>query len=378
MGEELPGFQKTTDWLAKHPNLEVANQITAALVSVSALKPQVLALQHAEGWFSEYGGADIGYSFLTLDFLARHIGDRDIEAAAGRLLEFLRHFPVTGGEFSSRATNHCFPYGVEKFAAAGNESARQLLSDVRAFQPSADDTYTAYFYFNSYCLAACDVQLPAEPLPRKSDRQKWFPGAGLLVVNNDAYSAVINTRKGVWRASDERGRVYGDAGYVAVGADGRVWASARAAEETSPELGENSVKIRKSFALVDTGLPLRRHVVAFKFVTNLLLNIPALACWFSKLVKRRKINKSTPGSASVTRSWTFKASAIAVEDELQTTGLSVRELLRVSGGAGMHSPSSMLFGSELAKLKGVDVLASEAKALKETGKVTHRSETVFQ
>ena len=51
-----------------------------------------LAHQSEEGWFSELGGADLGYSSLALDYLMiywRLAGDDRAALAASRLLEFL-------------------------------------------------------------------------------------------------------------------------------------------------------------------------------------------------------------------------------------------------------------------------------------------------
>ncbi len=346
LGETLPDFQVTTNWLVQHPNCAVGNQVLAALdvVDDGAFKAKILSLQHAEGWFPEYEGADIGYSLLSLDYLARiwrRTGDRAVMVAAQRLLNFLRHFPVGGGEFSSRSTTHCFAYGVETFASAGDENARRILADVRATidRVNPDDTYTAYFYSNSYCLAACDLPCLAEPLPRIQEPHAWFPGAGLAIVNTVNYNAVVNTRTGVWQAGTA-----GDAGYVVV-QDGTVWASGRAPTQSAPRIERSAdglvVEIEKHFHRVDTSLPLTQHVVVFKLVTNWFLKLSALATWFAVFVKRRKIHSTVPSAILLRRRWVF-GEAIQVDDQIVGAARS-ESLYRAQDAVGMHSPSAQFY-----------------------------------
>jgi hypothetical protein len=109
-----------------------------------------------------------------------------------RLLAFLVYFVhpdgTVGGEYGSRATTHCFPYGLELLAAAGWSYAQWMLGHIRPAieqgrMPSpltVDDIYAAYFYINSFCQAGY-VSRPLRPAQRlECIRNRFFPGAGLL------------------------------------------------------------------------------------------------------------------------------------------------------------------------------------------------------
>lgn len=333
----INALDETCAWLRRHQNLPVANQMVAGLLAHDCLrrldsrresdyagwKSATLSLQHAEGWFPEYGGADIGYSLLTLDLLthlARRCRDADIGKAVAKLEEFLSWCLLPVHDFGSRGAIHGFRY-----------AGPNVLT--------ADDTYAAYFYVNSACLQAAGA--PLLELPVMLGR-KVFPGAGFVAHRTAAYHAVINTQRGAWRVQYANGRRAGDAGYVVKTADGKLWTSGRP-EATAPDITDTGVTVVKRLAALDADLPLVRHVVAFKWVTNVLLEIPALAYWFAGFVKRRKVCAGRAGSLQVRRQWRFSETGVEVEDALPAEAASS---WRAGEGTGMHSPSSQLCCAE--------------------------------
>lgn len=103
----------------------------------------VLAWQHPEGWFDEYGGADPGYQTLTIDCLAKlrrfwenwpgktweHWSQQneEITQALARAVRFARWFLHPdfsyGGHYGSRGTRLFFPHGMELLAGEIAEAA---------------------------------------------------------------------------------------------------------------------------------------------------------------------------------------------------------------------------------------------------------------
>src|SRR5262249_30047342 len=63
---------------------------------------RTLKQQDSEGWFTEYGGADVGYSLLALDLLGSLYkrGWLDAEAAARPLCRFLASFAYPGSDLA--------------------------------------------------------------------------------------------------------------------------------------------------------------------------------------------------------------------------------------------------------------------------------------
>jgi hypothetical protein len=374
-------LEDTTAWLMAQRNLLVANQMAASLVAINNMyrlthsatytaayatrKAELLAMQHAEGWFTEYEGADLGYSLLTVDLLA-HLWhtthDQDIAAALERLLAFLGYFVhpdgTVGGEYGSRATTHCFPYGLELLAAAGWPQARWMLVHIRqAIEqgrvPSpltVDDTYAAYFYLNSFCQAACASQPLCAPEHAETMRNRFFPGAGLLVRENAAYYAVVSTRlAGVWRAYDHTHGLAGDSGYVAVTVRGQRLSSQRLESDTActvqgVEAPRCTLEIETRFGTVDTSLPLVKHIVAFKLFTRWLLRLPWLALLFSRLLKQRKILGVQAAGLHLRRVFRFDTQSLRVEDTLRLVPpLTLQSLHKTCAGTVVHSPSSQMY-----------------------------------
>ncbi|MBI3953789.1 MAG: hypothetical protein HY330_04690, partial [Chloroflexi bacterium] len=336
LGEELDAplrsalvgsLEKTVGWLIRHQNLRVANQMAAGLLALDCLrrltgqeshaaayrewKAALLRLQHSEGWFSEYGGADLGYGLLTLDLLAhlaQRTGEPDLSGSAAQLLAFLACFVApdgtVGGDYSSRHTVHCFPYGLEALAAAGSPVAWRVVPGVRSALRhnrvptplTADDTYAAYFYVNSFCLAACSrglAEAPPGPEPPPAERLQSFPGAGLLVYSTAACHVVIDTRHGAWRMVDRQGNSAGDSGYVAIARGGRRLSSqcgrGEAVARISADGARTTVEVAVRFGVLDTSLPLARYAVLFKAFTRYVLRVPLLANWFGRALKRAKV-----------------------------------------------------------------------------------------
>lgn len=103
----------------------------------------VLAWQHPEGWFDEYGGADPGYQTLTITCLAKlrrlveeslsdawpnwPIQRAEVAQALLRAVRFARWFlqpdSSYGGPMGSRGTRLFFPHGMELLAAESPEAA---------------------------------------------------------------------------------------------------------------------------------------------------------------------------------------------------------------------------------------------------------------
>lgn len=378
----LHGLHKSTAWLIAHRNPLIANQMAASLAAIHNMtrlthaavyktarqqrQADVLAMQDEEGWFAEYHGADLGYSLLTVDLLA-HVWHTTHDAALGealdRLLRFIAYFVhpdgTIGGEYGSRATCHCFPYGLELLAAQGHDTAQWILAHLRqAMQhkrlPSpvtADDTYAAYFYLNSFCQAGLVARGNPTPTPPATPRNRVFPRAGLVVRENAAYYAVVSTT-GVWRLYDHAGQVYGDSGYVAVTADGTRISSQHVAGEVSWDVQEHqpdtvTLRVHATCGYVDVRLPLVRHIVAFKAFTHWLLKSQTLARLFAVLVKQRKILHRRAAGVQVQRVWHFGTQQLVVEDTLTLTQpLRLQALYRDLAGTSVHSPSSQLWSSE--------------------------------
>ena len=144
-------FGRTAKYLCAHIEEKAHNQelasITALYSAYTILKEdwildginkkldRILKLQSEEGWFSEYGGADIGYLSVSLDMLAEYYWmsrDERVLEPLSRMTDFLSYFihpdVSSGGEYASRNTIYFLPGGVQTMSCLGNQTAKGLLS----------------------------------------------------------------------------------------------------------------------------------------------------------------------------------------------------------------------------------------------------------
>ncbi len=213
--------------LAGRAEAEAANQQAAALAGLALaaglgrlgiapgdVEPhaaRLLAAQHAEGWFPEYGGPDFGYLAVTLDALADYhdaTGDPRALAAADRAIELLASMVGADGKLpstlNSRNTDYVVPYGLAR-AAARSPRAAWLVETLFAgaaepahFLATTDDRYHAHYVFAS-CVRALphlERMLPPEPPPAATS--VWLPGCGAWVrwAPDRSWTAYVAARKG--------------------------------------------------------------------------------------------------------------------------------------------------------------------------------------
>jgi hypothetical protein len=196
---------------------------------------RLLSWQSGEGWFSEYGGADLGYLSLTIGLLADldqrrpDLKLREPLAAAIRFFALFVHPDGTvGGEYSSRATLNFFPHGFE---IAGAWMPEALAVNDQALVPLAQDRMPCYsddrivgHHLWSWLLAyrAFRSERPAHQVP--AEGRQWFPEAQLVIDRREGvvFIAALG-RGGVFKLFRDDALLVSDTGpTLQVGDKGRV------------------------------------------------------------------------------------------------------------------------------------------------------------
>jgi len=229
------------NWLAKREEKLAQNQecgAAAALYNIFLLtendKYKQYALNKAkrlaetqsdEGWFNEYGGADIGYLSVALYYLAelheksRFVPLKKTMEKATDFLSYFVHPDMTfGGVYGSRNTEYMIPY---PFELAGSGAATMIASHVRSsimkrssISPaSLDDRYLSYIgykYLKAYIVSR-KLGAAAKP-PYAKSFTKDFTGAGILVYSNPRTYLICNYRKGGAFFAFAGGKAYIDSG----------------------------------------------------------------------------------------------------------------------------------------------------------------------
>lgn len=247
----LACLDRASSWIRKGWHPVPGNQRAAAILALqncslligsswrkSAVETRDLLLsgQSPDGHFPEYGGADLGYQSLSLDFLIR-AADRGLEGLDDAVecgMEFLDAFVFPDGSspaaLSWRGTNFLSPFGVERRAAA-SPPARRLAARVRSAvaarllptPATADDRYAAHFFLPSFV----DAHFAWRPVPDIGAEEG--PGAApaprggeIIRVRGDAFLTQILARKGSLAvfSNDLRTVIWDDHGYCLAAGDG--------------------------------------------------------------------------------------------------------------------------------------------------------------
>ena len=258
----LHAFRKTAQYLVKHVEEKAYNQelasITALYSAYTVLKEdwiiegmnrkleRILKLQSVEGWFSEYGGADIGYLSVSLDMLAEYYWmsrDERVLEPLHKVVDFLQYFvhpdASVGGEYASRNTIYFLPNGLQVMSNLGNKAAeamRQLLyQDSRTefyFLDAVDDRYYSHYLLHSFLRAIEKVgeegkhDVSGYKLPFQYDQERYFKDAGLFsCTRGDMYMIVGASKGGVCRVFHKSKECFSDYGYRVKLDEGKVAAT---------------------------------------------------------------------------------------------------------------------------------------------------------
>lgn len=223
-------IRRTAKYLSRHIENDALNQelasITALYNAYLVLKEdwiyaameskleRVLKRQSTEGWFEEYGGADIGYLSVSLDMLAEYYWmsrDQRVYAPLQKVVQFLQYFVhpngTIGGEYASRNTTYFLPNGLEVLSILGSAEAEAMIQKLYGntskqgyFLDSVDDRYLSHYVMHSMLRAQEKRMASAHPIPCKLpyevEHSVVFPEAGIVSFSNQQYSGIISLRKG--------------------------------------------------------------------------------------------------------------------------------------------------------------------------------------
>ncbi|MGH8581266.1 MAG: hypothetical protein ACREWG_00440, partial [Gammaproteobacteria bacterium] len=244
-----------------------------------------LSWQHAEGWFTEYEGADPGYQSLTIAFLAALQPLVELPALDGmldRALGFAAHFVYPdgayGGEIGSRNTYQVLPSGFERLAHRFPQAvylADQWLAGVVAGRRGySDDDRIICHWLHDYVSAYL-----ARRARRGYGAASWqpaagvasFPAAGLHVIREHGlHLTVAGNKGGVFRAYRGQRLLRNDTGLVALLEKGTRLVSHMIDPQTEVELTEGTITIRGRMHAAQRHLSSPGKQIAFRLVNGTL------------------------------------------------------------------------------------------------------------
>lgn len=223
--EEIDAFVKRrANWLASHTESGRLSNHEALIISclerarirypdqpfeaqIGARLTRLLSWQHEEGWFDEYGGADLGYLSLTIGLLSdldRRRPDLQLRTPLTAAIDFFANFVhpdgTVGGEYASRGTLNFFPFGFEIAGAWHDDALRinnlALIPVVCRTTPCYSDDRILGHHLWGWLFTLREFQQvrPSDNIARADST--WFPGCGLMVERSKGDMLVASLYRG--------------------------------------------------------------------------------------------------------------------------------------------------------------------------------------
>ena len=226
MSQYLHAIERAGDWLSRKKEERAQNQEAGAAMALYNIflltgkakfkkssedkLNQLLNSQTEEGWFHEYGGPDIGYLSLLIDYLAKYYKktkNQKVLKPLKRSLEFLKYFIhpdlTSGGTYGSRNTEYLIPDGFEILSAIDKNAQTISSHIIKSLKRNKivgtkflDDRYLIY---NGYAYLQAENNYyknkKYNPMFRESFR-KDFSRAGILVHSHKEIYFIMNYKKG--------------------------------------------------------------------------------------------------------------------------------------------------------------------------------------
>lgn len=286
---------------------------------------RILDAQSEEGWYEEYGGADIGYQTHCSFYLARlwqRSGNPALLESLKRANRFLSHFVhpdgSVGGEYASRGTKFFFPAAYEMLhdecedARAIAVFQREMIADRRGVGLWQMDEYNVYPMLNNYLFAEDAMRSSKEDptytgarLPWRSEQSVVFEHAGIAVRSTNDHYVVIGLGVGgvirIWNKKEGTLR-FQQAGYLKrVGKD---WLTTRAPSRWT--------KLDDGWMITNSPVKVNQRVFSpFMFICFRLFNVtigrfPALGRWLKRLLVRVLVSKRTTAGGEFSRQITWR------------------------------------------------------------------------
>ncbi|EJN00615.1 hypothetical protein [Phyllobacterium sp. YR531] len=249
---EIDAFvQRRANWLASHTESGRLSNHEALIISclerarirypnqkfdaqIDTRLRRLLSWQSSEGWFDEYGGADLGYLSLTIGLLSdldRRRPDLELRKPLTAAIDFFANFVhpdgTVGGEYANRGTLNFFPFGFEiaggwyEDALRINNLALKPIIEARTPCYSDDRILAHHLWGWLFTLREYQEKRPVNVLTPADST--WFPGCGLMVERKGQDMLVASLHKGgVYKFFSDERLVASDTGVTLRTQGGRV------------------------------------------------------------------------------------------------------------------------------------------------------------
>jgi len=400
LGKNIPSYEKVisslkkaSDWLLRYTDFTACNQVAGAIASLynvylltnmqkykdGTLEKlrQLKERQDDEGWFPEYGGPDIGYLSLAIDYLCKYYEkSKDLEAKdiIDRALEFLVYFVhpdgTFGGEYGSRNTKYIIPSGIE-YSSHWNRNARRIIYVLRksleeksSIGPyNLDDRYLSYIGY-TYLQACINMYQGELELPFYTDEfSKFFKNSGLFVLSNKNFYIVSNLKKGgVFRISFKRkGFSIPDSGVIVKIGD-NIYSSGWLNQNCEFSINKNKISIRTNMLKLSYRIMRSKELLFSRLFQLTLGSSTGLSLRIKDILRKMLITYKIGSNILVDRNIEIYDDEVLVEDRVVSPKKIDRLIVEVENPY-IYIPSSRYFQTQ-DLTNSLSIISPQSKELR--------------
>ena len=377
----VESLRKAGDWLIRRNEIRVMNQQTGSAIALLNLylltndskyldssKDKIALLnqrQSKEGWFIEYGGPDIGYLSLAIDYLSKYYlktRDEMVINIVGRSLSFIKHFIqpnlVAGGEYTSRNTEYLIPHGFEILSKI-NEDALFVASVVRKKIISADSfplilddrylTYNGYTWLQAYLNANPELDnMPEGNITDffKRSFTKYYEESGLLIINDEYKNLILNLKKGgAFRLFDKKAdKTYSDSG-ILVKSENK-WYTSGWLTEGRYDMSDDNITISGSMWKVPDKTLTTVSYILLRLFQITLGRSGLISLWMKERLRDILITKTKPSDIKYKREIALNSDAgelLGIKDSVISGGIGISSISVFTKDTYVYVPSSRYY-----------------------------------
>lgn len=377
----INALTKAGDWLISRNETRVMNQQTGAMIALLNLylltndsnylnssKDKISLLnqrQSKEGWFIEYGGPDIGYLSLAIDYLCKYFnktGDEQVKEIVYRSLDFIKYFIqpnlIAGGEYTSRNTEYLIPHGFEVLSKINADAlfaasiVRKKIVSTDSFPYILDDrylTYNGYTWLQAYLDANPKLDdVVEENINNHFNRSftKYYEESGLLIINDEYKHFIVNVKKGgAFRLFDkDTGQTYSDSGILVKSKD--KWYTSGWLSKASGNISDDTVTVSGNMWKVpDKTLTTFRYILLRLFQMT-FGHSSFISLWMKERLRDILITKTKPSNIKYKRVIVLNADPnkiLSVKDSVSSVSASISSVSVFAKDTHIYVPSSRYY-----------------------------------
>ena len=319
--------------------------------------------QNSEGWYEEYGGADIGYQSHGCFYLARIwtiTKDKKLLASLRSSIKFFKYFVhpngTIGGEYGSRNTTFYFPAAFEILASVSNE-ARSIAKFMRASIFSDNsvglNTVDAYNFspmINNYIFAyeySKNLNTNFE-LPFQKNGIFKFRNAGIFIISKPRYYAIFSSSKGgVLKVFSKvnRSKTFSNCGYWGALNKNEIITSQSFSLNHKFFINKNIFKVRVPFVKINQKTMNPWLFICFRIFSLTVGRNKFISQKLKNLLVKVLINNNKNIDIIFDREVEFKSSEIIIKDFINGK-INTKDLYNEDKFSSIHMGSSKYFHIE--------------------------------